>query len=131
VTTSGLGRALRTPSGFLSLLTVTPRQSEVTRSQTGDHPPEEKHIMRNLKRNAAITGAAAILAALGIGGAVTAQATTNDPAPIVQQSDGDGEVDDATEVEGAEEANDGPDQGPDANPNEPGHQDADETGETE
>jgi hypothetical protein len=116
--------------------------------------------MRNLKRNAAITGAAAILAALGIGGAVTAQATTNDPAPIVQQSDGDGEVDDASEVgeandgaaqgpdanlnepahqdadesgetEGAEEANDGPDQGPDADPNEPGHQDADESGETE
>ena len=91
--------------------------------------------MRNLKRNAAITGAAAILAALGIGGAVTAQATTNDPAPIVQQSDGDGEVDDATETEGgaegAEEANDGADQGPDANPNEPGHQDADESGETE
>ena len=82
--------------------------------------------MRNLKRNAAITGAAAILAALGIGGAVTAQGTTNDPAPIVQQSDGDGEVDDSTEVEGTEEANDGPNQGPDANPNEPGHQDADE-----
>ena len=85
--------------------------------------------MRNLKRNAAITGAAAILAALGIGGAVTAQAATpNNPAPIVQQSDGDGEVDDAIE---AEEANDGADQGPDANPNEPGHQDADESGETE
>lgn len=49
--------------------------------------------MRNLKRNAAITGAAAILAALGIGGAVTAQALTNDPASIVQQSEGDGEVD--------------------------------------
>ena len=86
--------------------------------------------MRNLKRNAAITGAA-ILAALGIGGAATAQASTNNPAPIVQQSDGDGEVNDATEVEGVEEASDGPDQGPDANPNEPGHQDADETGETE
>jgi len=86
--------------------------------------------MRNLKRNAAITGAAAILAALGIGGVVTAQATTHNPAPIVQQSDGDGEVDDAIEVEGVEEANDGPDQGPDANPNEPGHQDADEAGES-
>ncbi len=87
--------------------------------------------MRNLKRNVAITGTVAILAALGIGGAVAAQATTSEPAPIVQQSDGDGEVDDATEVEGAEEADDGPDQGPDANPNEPGHQDADETGEAE
>ena len=86
--------------------------------------------MRNLKRNVAITGAAAILAALGIGGAVTAQAFPNSPAPIVQQSDGDGEADDATEVEGAEEANDGPNQGPDANPKEPGHQDADESGES-
>ncbi len=84
--------------------------------------------MRNLKRNAAITGAAAILAALGVGGAVTAHATGADPAPIVQPSDGDGEVDDATEVD---ETDDGPDQGPDANPNEPGHQDADESGETE
>jgi len=79
--------------------------------------------MKNLKRTAAITGAGAILAALGIGGAVTAQATTHNPAPTVQQSDG--------EVEGAEEANDGPDQGPDANPSEPGHQDADESGEAE
>ncbi len=87
--------------------------------------------MRNLKRNAAITGAAAILAALGVGGVVNAQASTHNPAPIVQQSDGDGEVDDAAEVEGTEEANDGPDQGPDANPNEPGHQDADESGEAE
>ncbi|MGK2880604.1 MAG: hypothetical protein ACSLE6_07345 [Mycobacterium sp.] len=86
--------------------------------------------MRNLKRNAAITGAAAILAAFGVGGVVAAQASDS-PAPVVQQTDGDGEVDDATEVEGAEEANDGPDQGPDANPNEPGHQDADESGETE
>jgi hypothetical protein len=92
--------------------------------------------MRNLRRNAALTGAAA-LAAFGIGGAVTAHASTNDPAPIVQQSDGDGEVDDAAEsegpegAEGAEEASDGPDQGPDANPDEPGHQDADESGETE
>ena len=87
--------------------------------------------MKNLKRNVAITGAAAILAALGIGGAVTAQAAPTSPTHSVQQSNGDGEVNDATEVEGAEEANDGPNQGPDANPNEPGHQDADESGETE
>ena len=86
--------------------------------------------MKNLKRNAAITGAAAILAAVGIGGVVTAQAST-DPPPVVEQSDGDGEVEDSTEVEGAEEADDGPDQGPDADPNEEGHQDADESGETD
>jgi hypothetical protein len=85
--------------------------------------------MRNLKRNAAVTGAAAMLAALGIGGAVTAQTAPKTPAPAVQQSDGDGEVGDATEVKGAEDANDGPNQGPDANPHEPGHQDADESDE--
>lgn len=103
--------------------------------------------MRNLKRNAALGGAAALLAALGFGGVVSAQAAPNDTtAPTVQKSDGDGESKDATEPQGAEEADDGPDQGPDANPdqpghqdtnqgpdadpNEPGHQDADETGET-
>jgi hypothetical protein len=44
---------------------------------------------------------------------------------IVQQSDGDRELDtDATKVE---EADDSLDQGPDANPDEPGHQDADES----
>jgi len=87
--------------------------------------------MRNLKRNVAITGAAAILAAMGIGGVVTAQASTIPPASVVQTSDAGGEVADATGVEGVEEANDGPNQGPDANANEAGHQDADETGETE
>ncbi|MEO5664447.1 MAG: hypothetical protein ABIR39_14300, partial [Nocardioides sp.] len=80
--------------------------------------------MKNLKRNVAITGAAAILAALGIGGAVTAQAANPSPTHSVQQSDGDGEVNDATELAGAEEASDGPNQGSDADPNEPGHQDA-------
>jgi hypothetical protein len=79
--------------------------------------------MKNLKRNIAITSTAAILAAVGIGGTVAAQAATDSPTQSVVQSDGDGEVNDATEI------NDGPDQGPDANPNQPGHQDADETGE--
>lgn len=91
--------------------------------------------MKNLKRNVAITGAAAILSALTIGGAVAAHATTHAPhssTSVVQQSDGDGEVNDATENNaGAEETNDGPDQGPDANPNEPGHQDANEHGESQ
>jgi type IV secretory pathway TrbF-like protein len=87
--------------------------------------------MRNPKRAAAIGSVAAILTAFGIGGAVTAHASTDQQAPIVQQSDGDGEANDATEAPETEEANDGPDQGPDANPNEPGHQDADESGETE
>lgn len=85
--------------------------------------------MKNLKRNIAITSTAAILAAVGIGGTVAAQATTDSPMQSVVQSDGDGEVNDAAEAEGATETNDGPNQGPDANPNEPGHQDADETGE--
>ncbi len=86
--------------------------------------------MRNLKRNAAIAGGTAILAALGVGGTMAAQASDS-PNQTQQQSDGDGEVDDATEVEGAEETDDGADQGPDANPDEPGHQDADESGETD
>lgn len=72
--------------------------------------------MRNLKRNTGIAGAAAILAALGMGGAYTAQASAHTPAPVVQPTD-------ATGVEGAEAADDGPDQGPDANPDQPGHQD--------
>ena len=89
------------------------------------------------RRNAAVLAAAAVVGGLGIGGLATANATSGDtgPAPSqvqpVDQSDGDGEANDATEIEGAEEANDGPDQGPDANPDEPGHQDADESGEAE
>jgi hypothetical protein len=91
------------------------------------------------RRNAAVLAAAAVVGGLGIGGLASANAHSGDTGPALrqvqpsEQSDGDGEADDATEVEGtdgAEEANDGPDQGPDANPNEPGHQDADESGET-
>ncbi len=107
------------------------------------------------RRNAAVLAAAAVVGGLGIGGLAAANATSGDtgPAPSqvqpANQSDGDGEAIDATEVEGAEEAEeaeDGPDQGPDANPDqpghqdtnqgpdanpdEPGHQDADESGET-
>ena len=88
------------------------------------------------RRNAAVIAAAAIVGGLGIGGLATANADSGNtgPAPSqVHKSDGDGEANDATEVEGqegAEETNDGADQGPDANPNEPGHQDADESGET-
>jgi hypothetical protein len=91
------------------------------------------------RRNAAVLAAAAVVGGLGIGGLASANADSGNtgPAPSrvqpADQSDGDGEANDATEVEGqegAEEANDGADQGPDANPNEPGHQDADETGET-
>ena len=84
--------------------------------------------MRNLKRNAAISGTVAILVAVGVGGAVTAQASDNS-ASIIQQSDGDGETDDAEEVEGVEEIDDGANEGPDANLSEPGHQDVDESGE--
>ena len=84
--------------------------------------------MRTSKRTTIVASVAAALAALGVGGAVAAQATA-EPSSVVQQSDGDGETNDA--AEGVEEANDGPDEGTDANPNEPGHQDADESGETE
>ncbi len=78
------------------------------------------------RRNAAIIGAASILAALGIGGVVTAQADQGSTGQQQSQvGDGDGEQNDATEVESDAEVNDdATDQGPDADPNEPGHQDA-------
>ncbi len=103
--------------------------------------------MKKMTRKAAAGTAALLLAGLGVGGAVAAQAQTDQPAAVhqsVEQSDGDGELDPAQEAaeeaEGgvetndgpeAVEENDGPDQGPDADPNEPGHQDADESGESE
>ncbi len=81
--------------------------------------------MRNLKRNAAVVGASAIIAALGLGGVMSAQASgTHAPSHSqVQKSGGDEPA-----GEGVEEG-DGPNVGPDANPNEPGHQDADESGD--
>jgi hypothetical protein len=98
--------------------------------------------MKKMTRNATAGTAALLLAGLGVSGAVMAQAQTSHPAAVHQistqqsgaeQSDGDGEADPAKEAaEGPEavEENDGPDQGPDANPNQPGHQDADESGES-
>jgi hypothetical protein len=81
--------------------------------------------MRNLKRNAAVVGASAIIAALGVGGVMSAPAN-NAHAPShsqVQKSAGDEAA--AKEPRRAY----GPDVGPYANPNEPGHQDANEKGE--
>lgn len=77
--------------------------------------------MSNIKRNLALIGSTAVIASVGIGGVMAAQADTG-TAPshsAVQKS----------ETPEVGETEDGPDQGPDANPNEPGHQDADETGE--
>jgi hypothetical protein len=84
-------------------------------------PHTKGFTMRNLKRTAAVVGASAIIVALGTGGVVAAQANSS-PAPH-------GQVKQAKSEEGAE-TNDGPDVGPDANATEPGHQDADEAGET-
>ena len=92
--------------------------------------------MKKLNRTAAVAGTAAVLAALGLGSAVTAaQADTLPPAPSEQTSDGDGEAEDGPD-QGSDANPDQPghqdtNQGPDANLNEPGHQDADESGETE
>ena len=89
------------------------------------------NMKSNLRRNAAVISAAAIIGALGIGGVMSAQADT--PSGTTQQvstnnGDGDGEVPDATEQESDGETNDdATDVGPDANPNEPGHQDASDT----
>ena len=69
----------------------------------------------NIKRNTAVIVAAATVGALGIGGVVAANADNgSNPSHSTTQNDqGDGETnDDATDT------------GPDANPNEPGHQDA-------
>ena len=78
--------------------------------------------MSNIKRNLALIGSTAVIASVGIGGVMAAQADTGkSPShPAVQKS----------ETAEVGETADGPDQGPDANPNEPGHQDANETGET-
>ena len=76
--------------------------------------------MRNLKRNVALVGSTAAIAAVGLGGVMSAQADTSST-PSTSQSD---TAQESTETE------DGPNQGPDANPNEPGHQDTDESGET-
>ncbi len=98
------------------------------------------------RRNAAVIAAASIVGALGIGGVMSAQADTTggtSQSTTVDQSDGDGEQNDATEAENdgdgeqndaTEAENDGEtnddatDTGPDANPNEPGHQDASDKG---
>lgn len=85
-----------------------------------------------LKRNLAVLAAATVVGGLGIGGLATASADNggSDQSQVHEQSDGDGETaDDAEGTEGTEETDDGPDVGPDADPNEPGHQDADESGE--
>ncbi|MDE0775826.1 MAG: hypothetical protein OSB43_06120 [Nocardioides sp.] len=85
-----------------------------------------------LRRNAAIIAAAAVVGGLGIGGVVTANADSSGSADNqgqVQRSDGDGEQDDATEVESDGETDDhASDVGPDADPQEPGHQDASDNG---
>ena len=87
--------------------------------------------MRNIKRNVAVIGAGAVIAGFGIGGVMTAQAATStqgSDTSVVQTDTRKGEGPEGTE---AAESDDGPDVGPDANPNEPGHQDADESGEAE
>jgi hypothetical protein len=82
----------------------------------------------NIKRNTAVMVAATAVGAIGIGGVVTANAD-NGSAPQDkvtshhEKSDGDGEVPDAEEGSDGETNDDATDTGPDANPNEPGHQD--------
>jgi hypothetical protein len=102
------------------------------------------NIKRNIKRNAAVISVSAIIGALGIGGIMSASADPQPDKPghsTTEQSDGDGEVPDSQEAdssdaqeqnegdEGADEEtnDDASDTGPDANPNEPGHQDATDT----
>lgn len=71
----------------------------------------------SIKRGVAVAGSAAVIAVLGLGGVMSANADTTTPtnpsSSQVEQSDGDGEV-----------ADDDANVGPDADPNEAGHQDA-------
>jgi hypothetical protein len=93
------------------------------------HTDDQNGDPVNLKRNTAVIVAAATVGALGIGGVVAANAD-NGSAPQHQvtthhaKSDGDGEVPDSQEGSDGETNDDATDTGPDANPNEPGHQDA-------
>ena len=80
--------------------------------------------MRNLKRNVALIGSTAVIAAAGLGGIMTAQADNSTNPNQSQSSD---EKDEKGEGNEADEGN----QGSDADLKEPGHQDADESGETE
>jgi len=80
--------------------------------------------MSSIKRNLALIASSAVIASVGIGGVVAAQADNPTP-PSNSPVDVSENEDEVNEVE------DGPDQGLDADPNEPGHQDADESGETE
>jgi len=104
--------------------------------------------MTNLKRNVAIAASAGVIAALGFGGVMSANADTG-PTPSEGQEVSDGpnvgpdananepghqdasDAGDAAEesTESDSETNDGPNVGPDANANEPGHQDASDAGD--
>ena len=75
--------------------------------------------MHHLKRNVAMIASTAVLGTIGVGGLMAAHADSS-PAPAHS----------SVQTSGTTETNDGADQGPDANPNQPGHQDANETGES-
>lgn len=98
----------------------------VTLSATPGGCRGREAMMRNLKRNGAVVGASAVIAALGLGGVMSAQASpTPTPAPShVQQAVGESSGETPSE-------SDGPNVGPDVNPNEPGHQDAGSTNEAD
>lgn len=84
--------------------------------------------------SAAIIGAAALVA-VGAGANAADQTVPAAETPIVQTVDSSatGQAADlnSTEATEIEAASDGPDVGPDANPNEPGHQDANEADEAD
>ena len=67
--------------------------------------------MTNLKRNLAMVASAGVVAALGFGGVMSANADTGS-APS-----------------GGQGVSDGPNEGPDTNADEPGHQDASDAGD--
>jgi hypothetical protein len=120
----------------------SPAQNGVRQTASRGRGGRLGNVTGRVRRNAAVIAAASIIGALGIGGVVTANADNGSGGSgqnTTEKSDGDGEVPDAQEND-ANEANelgetaddeadgetndDATDTGPDANPNEPGHQDA-------
>ena len=76
--------------------------------------------MNNLRRNAAVVAAVGVIAAVGVGGGMSAQASS-------PSNSGNGSS--QLEKSDAGTNDDAADTGPDANPNEPGHQDASDAGD--
>lgn len=111
---------MRALSGGLSIRTVGSEQCGFSGQSVAQGKEE---IMMNRKRGFAIAAVAAAVAAIGFGGALSATAGTAAPA------DTGTTVSEPTQGQ-EQDTSDGPNVGPDANADEPGHQDASEAGDS-